>query len=162
VLAASFLLGILAGSLSVFLAHRTDESFSDGDELADTFNLPLIGTVSEIITKQQARVRRVRNMILYPVHAGVMATVLLLMSSLLYLNLERPRQFELLKNDPAGFLKNQLFPQPQEKEPVAIEVKLNVLSAPLGDDELEQDPHALPLPMAGLITNSTGPDAARE
>lgn len=162
VLAASVLLGILAGSLSVFMAHRTDESFADGDALAETFNLPLIGSVSEIITQQQARVRRLRNMIFYPVHAGTMATVLIGMSTLLYLNLERPQQYEALTSDPSGFILNQLFPQPEEKEPVAFDVPMNLLSAPLADDELDRDPRVLSLPVAGLITDSNGLEAARE
>lgn len=87
---ASIGLGFMAGALSVFFAHRTDESFASGDELAKAFELPLLGTVSELISRQHRQTRRVRNMILYPTNALLMAAALIAMATILYLDLEKP------------------------------------------------------------------------
>lgn len=90
VLMASIGLGLMAGALSVFFAHRTDETFTSGDELAQTFDLPLLGTVSELVSRQYRKARRIRHMILYPTNAALMAAALFAMVTLLYLDLEKP------------------------------------------------------------------------
>ncbi len=90
VMMAAIGLGLIAGALSVFFAHRTDESFASGDELAQAFDLPLLGTVSELISRQHRKVRRARNIILYPTNALLMAAVLIAMAAVLYLDLEKP------------------------------------------------------------------------
>lgn len=90
VLMAAIGLGLLAGSLSVFFAHRTDEAFASGDELARAFDLPLLGSVGELISRRQRKTRRVRSMILYPTNAILMAAALIGMATVLYLDLEKP------------------------------------------------------------------------
>ncbi len=97
VLMAAIGLGLMAGSLSVFFAHRTDETFASGDELARAFDLPLLGSVSELISRQQRKVRRMRNLILYPTNATVMAAALIGMVTILYLDLEKPDVLDNLK-----------------------------------------------------------------
>ncbi len=108
-IAASLLLGVLGGAFCVFLAHRTDETISDGDQLVAMFDLPVFGCVSEIITRQRRRLRRLRNLVLYPVHATVMTAVVLAMMGLLYLNLEKPAMFAELKDNPTQFFRHQLM-----------------------------------------------------
>ena len=90
VLMAAIGLGMMAGAMSVFFAHRTDESFASGAELAKEFDLPLLGTVSELISRQHRKTRRIRNMILYPTNAALMAAALIAMAAILYLDLEKP------------------------------------------------------------------------
>ncbi len=97
VLMAAIGLGFMAGVLSVFFAHRTDESFASGDELAKTFDLPLLGTVSELISRQHRKARRVRNLILYPTNALLMVAALIAMAAILYLDLEKPDTLVALK-----------------------------------------------------------------
>ena len=97
VLMAAIGLGLMAGALSVFFAHRTNESFASGDELARTFELPLLGAVSELISRQHRKARRVRNMILYPTNAVLMAAALIAMTAILYLDLEKPDTLLALK-----------------------------------------------------------------
>ncbi len=98
VLMAAIGLGLMAGSLSVFFAHRTDETFGSGDELARAFDMPLLGSVSELISRQQRKVRRMRNLILYPTNATVMAAALIGMVTILYLDLEKPDVLDNLKS----------------------------------------------------------------
>ena len=90
VLIAAVTLGIAAGSINVFMAFRSDNSFMNGEELTNTCNLPLLGAVSEIISKQQQKVRKFRNLVIYPLNATAMAAVLITVTSLLYINLEKP------------------------------------------------------------------------
>lgn len=97
VIMAAIGLGLLAGSLSVFFAHRTDETFASGDDLARAFDMPLLGSVSELISRQQRKVRRVRNMVLYPTNAMLMTAALIGMATVLYLDLEKPDVLANLK-----------------------------------------------------------------
>ncbi len=96
VVMAAIGLGLVAGAVSVLFAHRTDATFHRGTELAASLDLPLLGSVSEIISAQQRRTRQIRRMVLYPLNFAAMAAVLIFMASLLYLNLQRPELFSRL------------------------------------------------------------------
>jgi len=98
VLMASVVFSVLAGLLSVLLAHRTDETFASGHEATEALGLPLIGTVSEIISRRQRRLRRLRTAIVYPTSALAMSLVLLGLAGLLYISLERPALFQELQS----------------------------------------------------------------
>jgi protein tyrosine kinase modulator len=97
VLMAAIGLGLMSGAMSVFFAHRTDESFASGNELAHAFDLQLLGTVSELISRQHRKMRRARNMILYPANFTAMAVALIAMATLLYLDLEKPGTLDGIK-----------------------------------------------------------------
>ncbi len=90
VLMAAIGLALMAGSVMVFLAHRMDDAFHDGEQAAETLDLPLFGSVSEIISRQQHRTRRIRRMVLFPLNLGAMAAVALGLAALLYISLEKP------------------------------------------------------------------------
>ncbi len=96
VLMAAIGLGLVAGAAAVLLAHRTDATFHRGSELAASLDLPLLGSVSEILSVRQQRARRVRRLVIHPLNIAAMAAVVLFMASLLYLNLERPEVFSRL------------------------------------------------------------------
>lgn len=104
VLMAALGLGMLAGAAGVFVAHRCNETYSDADELAQATRLPLLGSVSEIVSDHQRRVRRLRNAVLYPLNALALITVIAALAALLYMSLERPDSFERFKREPARFL----------------------------------------------------------
>ena len=89
-------LGLMAGSIAVFFAHRTDESFSDGEQAAETLGMPLFGSISEIISAQQRRMRRLRNAVLLPLNTVVLGAVLTALTTVLYLTLEKPYLFQSL------------------------------------------------------------------
>ena len=121
VLASAIVLGLAAGAISVFLAYRTDETFSDGEELAETFNLPLVGSVSEVITAHQNRLRWIKNRVVYPLNIAGMTAVVAFLAALLYLDLEKPLVFEQLKEQPSQFVRQKLTSgepvgQPQHSE----------------------------------------------
>ncbi len=89
VVAAAIGLGLIAGGLSLFFAYRTEQSFSDGQRLADAVNLPLLGAVSELVSEQQKAVRRFRRIVLYPLGAAAMLLILLVLAGMLFMSLER-------------------------------------------------------------------------
>lgn len=95
-LVAGFL-GVASGALSVFLAHRTDESYRNARQLAETTTIPVLGSVSELITRQHRRVRRLRYGLLYPANAVAMAGILAAITAVLYLDLQRPDLMSELK-----------------------------------------------------------------
>jgi len=119
VIVAGFL-GVAAGALSVFLAHRTDESFRNARQLSESTTIPVLGSVSELITRQHRRMRKMRYSIVYPANAMVMASVLLLFAGLLYLDLERPDLLNDLKDRAKSMVTTQTEQEPNETTPVGF------------------------------------------
>ena len=97
-------MGTFCGALNVFVTHRTNETFNDGEQAAKYCDLQLMGSVSEIISVQQRKIRRIRNRILYPANAVIMGSILLMISALLYLDLEKPETLDLVKEKVAAFI----------------------------------------------------------
>lgn len=94
---AAFILAIGAGVLSVFFAHRSDESFSSQDELGKNVSIPILGSVGELISQRQMQIRRLRNMVLYPGGVTAAASVVMAVGFVLYLDLEHPEKLHKLK-----------------------------------------------------------------
>lgn len=111
IIVAAIGLGLTGGALSVFLAHRADDTFASAEQLGSTMELPIIGSVSEIIAQRRRRVRHVRRMVMYPIAVAAMGTSLLALIGLLYVTLERPDIMNQLKNQPGSLLKSQLGSQ---------------------------------------------------
>ncbi|MFG0247620.1 MAG: GumC family protein [Phycisphaeraceae bacterium JB051] len=101
-------LGLISGAISLLFAHRTDETFHDGEQLSNSLHLPLLGEVSEIVSVQHRRMRKVRNMVLYPLNAVAMTTVLVTLVSVLYMNLQNSPSNDAVQNDPMQMLQQQL------------------------------------------------------
>ena len=101
-------LGMISGAISLLFAHRTDETFHDGEQLSNSLHLPLLGEVSEIVSVQHRRMRKVRNMVLYPLNAVAMTTVLVTLVSVLYMNLQTNPNTDAIQNDPMEMLQQQL------------------------------------------------------
>lgn len=119
VLVAMFM-GTTAGALSVFLAHRTDESFRNARQVADATTIPVLGSVSELITRQHRRVRQLRYSIVYPMNAFVMATVLVVFTGLLYLDLERPELFNKIKDRAKSLVQHPTEQGTVDQAPVSL------------------------------------------
>ena len=104
VILAAAVMGLLTGSICVFLAYRADETFLRGDAAAKAIDLPLIGAVSEVVTHRYRRLRTIRHAILYPANALVMALILTGLMSIVYLNLQRPTLYATLRGQAASLL----------------------------------------------------------
>jgi uncharacterized protein involved in exopolysaccharide biosynthesis len=109
VLLAAIAICLTAGAASVFIAYRTNESFQSSEQLAGAFNMPLLGSVSEIISSQQRRARHLRRVVFYPLNAAVMTSVVMIMAGLVYLQLKQPAQFAKLTSNPLGYVSSELL-----------------------------------------------------
>jgi len=118
ILMAAVLFGGAVGSLSVFLAHRSDDSFSSGHRLASETGIPLLGNISELVTRRYSRIRRTRRMILYPMNAAAMLVVLGAAVSLVYFNLEHSDKMAFVQKAAATYQANA----PQQPEFIQDEV----------------------------------------
>ena len=112
VVMAALGMALLASAVSVLFAHRTNESFAGGEELAESVGVPLIGAVSEIISKQQRRIKRLRQCVIYPLNLAGMTAVLLVMTATLYLNLKRPETYHRILDDPGLFISEKMSADP--------------------------------------------------
>jgi uncharacterized protein involved in exopolysaccharide biosynthesis len=110
-------LGLISGAVSLLFAHRTDETFHDGEQLSTSLHLPLLGEVSEIVSVQHRRMRKVRNMVLYPLNAVAMTTVLVTLISVLYMNLQNTTTPDSIKNDPMEMLQQHLDTRTKDATP---------------------------------------------
>ena len=100
VMLTTVLLSLAAGALAVFFAYRTDDSYSSGHRLAAETHLPLLGTVSELVTRRYRRRRRIRQLTLYPLYAAVIVVVLSSLTVLVYTELEAPEKLAWLRGAP--------------------------------------------------------------
>jgi len=101
VLLFALTMGGVCGALSVFLACRSDNTYAYGSDLAEALSLPLLGSVSEIISRQQRRARRLRKILLWPVQGAAMATVFVAALGIVYLSLMQPDRYQRLLNNPS-------------------------------------------------------------
>lgn len=105
IMLTTVLLSLAAGSLAVFFAYRADDSYSSGHRLAAETRLPLLGAVSELVTRRYRRRRRLRQLTVYPLYAAVIAIVLAALTTLVYIELEEPEKLAWLRgeSDPSLF-----------------------------------------------------------
>jgi uncharacterized protein involved in exopolysaccharide biosynthesis len=108
VLMAAIGMGLMSGAVSVLFAHRTNESFRSGEDLSEAMGVPLIGSVSEIISKQQRRLQKIRRYVIYPMNIAGMSAVLLVLTGMLYFNLKRPETFDQITKHPGQFISSKL------------------------------------------------------
>lgn len=121
VVLAAVMLGLMSGALTVFLSYRSDTTFLAGEELAEAMNLPLVGAVSEVVTKRHRRVRHVRRLVLYPTAVAAMLTVFAGVAGILYLELEKPGALDDYKEQAAAIAGVLLSPaQAAAATPVSV------------------------------------------
>ncbi|MEM1213944.1 MAG: hypothetical protein AAGI68_16785 [Planctomycetota bacterium] len=114
VLAAAMVFGIGAGVLSVFFAHRSDNSVPDQESLAQITTLPVLGAISELLSEKQKKARHFRNWVLYPTNALAMATVLAAIGTVLYLDLNQPDTLRSWKSHLLGISAPAQLSEPTE------------------------------------------------
>jgi len=86
----ALVLGFVGGAINVLIAHRSNDTFIDGERAAAAVDLHLFGCVNELTTAQHRRLRHLRNTILYPVNVAAILLVLGSLTALLYADLRRP------------------------------------------------------------------------
>ena len=96
VVMAALMAGSVAGALRVFIAYRTDQRFSDPEAMARAINVPLVGSVSSILSEPARRAAQIRSWLLGPTQGFAMAAVILALGGALYLELQRPELYDRL------------------------------------------------------------------
>jgi hypothetical protein len=102
---AAAMLSVIAGGISVLAAYRADESFQEGEELSKEFELPLFGAVSELISRRQRQLRRLKVVMVYPIFAMLMAGAVMALAGTVYVSLHDPRALPISlseQNNPAA------------------------------------------------------------
>ncbi|MEM6755856.1 MAG: hypothetical protein AAF586_01700 [Planctomycetota bacterium] len=90
VIVAALLLGLVGGAVNVLIAHRSNDTFLDGEHAAQAVDLHLFGCVNELVTAQHRRVQNLRNAVIYPLNAAAIFLVLATLVGVLYVDLRRP------------------------------------------------------------------------
>lgn len=104
---------LMTGAASLYLAHRTDESMHTRDQMAYTFNVPVLGGVSELLSKRQIAAGFTRRFVFAPAGLAIILAVAALLAAALYLDLERPDEFERMSRNPVQYVQGKL-PGPQK------------------------------------------------
>lgn len=93
ILFASLVLGALAGVAAVLLADRSDQTLRSLEQAQRDLPVQVIGSVSEIISRQQAAVRRLVWRLMVPLGMTVMFMIMLGAAYMNYLSLRTPYAF---------------------------------------------------------------------
>jgi len=98
----ALVLGVAAGSACVALAELLDRSFRTVGQLRRSLNLPILESVSEIVTPALRRRRLVGQLVIGPALVVVLMVSLLLAGTATYLRLERPEFYQTAQGESAS------------------------------------------------------------
>ncbi len=108
VLAVAVLGGLAFGAGVVSLANSQDHSFSSPVGAQDALGLPVYGSISEILTPAQYKVRKIRRWTIGPAIAAVLVLGLTLSTVSIVMRLHYCRAYEQWKAGPVAFLYRSL------------------------------------------------------
>jgi uncharacterized protein involved in exopolysaccharide biosynthesis len=98
----ALVLGVAAGSGCVALAELLDRSFRTAGQLRRSLNLPVLESVSEIVTPALRRRRLVGQLVIGPAIAVALMVSLVVAGTATYLRLERPQSYQTAQGESAG------------------------------------------------------------
>jgi uncharacterized protein involved in exopolysaccharide biosynthesis len=98
----ALVLGVAAGSGCVALAELLDRSFRTAGQLRRSLNLPVLESVSEIVTPALRRRRLVGQLVIGPAIAVALMVSLVVAGTATYLRLERPQACQTAQGESAG------------------------------------------------------------
>jgi len=93
-------LGAGMAILVVVMAELLDRSYRSPRGLAASLGLPVIASIDEILTAERRRRRLLRGTVLAPATLLVLCGLLFYSGAMAYLNLERPRGYDVLRQSP--------------------------------------------------------------
>ncbi len=94
ILGAAIAVGLAVGAGMVLWSELTSRCFRNAEHATDDLKMPVLGVVDEIVTTGQVWRRRMVSWVLIPVAAVAIVGVLLVSLVVMYLNLERPMDYE--------------------------------------------------------------------
>ena len=98
----ALVLGVAAGSGCVALAELLDRSFRTVGQLRRSLNLPVLESVSEIVTPALRRRRLVGQLVIRPAIAVALMVSLAVAGTATYLRLEHPELYQTARSEPTN------------------------------------------------------------
>jgi uncharacterized protein involved in exopolysaccharide biosynthesis len=108
VLGVALLGGLVAGAALALAAQAMDRTIATADEAARAFNLPVCGTISEIVSPRRRVWRAAKRWVLRPAVTLVILAAVGLAALGAVLRLNCPDQYERWREHPQAFLHEQL------------------------------------------------------
>jgi len=93
-------IGAAAGVLVVLIVELMDRTYRTAKQLRTSLGIPVIEGIEEILSRAARQKRLLRRLVLVPAAAGVAIGLVLVTGSMAYLSIERPSDYELLKESP--------------------------------------------------------------
>jgi uncharacterized protein YukE len=95
-----FGLGLAVGALTVLFIELLDRSFRTVKQLRTSLGIPVIEGIDEIVTQAIARKRMIQRYLVVPAAAVVALSVMFLATTMAYLSVESPSDYEALRSTP--------------------------------------------------------------
>jgi hypothetical protein len=95
-----FGIGLAVAALTVLLIELLDRSYRTVKQLRTSLGIPVIEGIDEIVTQAIARKRMIRRYFLVPAAAAVAVSLTFLATTLAYLSVENPGEYESLRSAP--------------------------------------------------------------
>ena len=109
ILMSAAVAGCAVGGVLVILSELLDHSFRNVEQAVDELNLPVFGTVNEILSPGEVFRARVLGWGLYPAIGTAMILVLLASVAISNLSLSDPHRYEQFIKSPTQFLNQTIF-----------------------------------------------------
>ncbi len=107
ILGGAIALGLAVGALMIVLAELLDHSYRSVEQAIDDIKLPVLGAINEIVSPATAMRRKIFGWGVFPAVTTVLVLVLLGVFAMTYLSLEAPHKYELFKESPMKFIRQQ-------------------------------------------------------
>jgi uncharacterized protein involved in exopolysaccharide biosynthesis len=108
ILGAAVALGMFVGVLMIILAELLDHSYRSVEQAIDEIKLPVLGAINEIVSPAAAMRRKILGWGVFPFVTTALALLLTGVFMLAYLSLEKPHQYDQLRENPVRFISQQL------------------------------------------------------
>jgi hypothetical protein len=100
VMVICFGLGLAVGALTVLFLELLDRSFRTVKQLRTSLGIPVIEGIDEIVTQAIARKRMIQRYFVVPTAAVVAFSLMFLATTMAYLSVESPSDYEALRSTP--------------------------------------------------------------
>ncbi len=109
-LGASIAAGIAVGVALIIICELLDRTLSTHEQAVDELKLPILGTISEIVSPKEIAKRKLLHRGIYPAMGAAAALVFLSILFVRHISLNKPDDIKLLKDDPIEYISNSIFP----------------------------------------------------
>ncbi len=113
-IAASIIGGLGIGAGLIIICELLDRTLSTHEQAVDELKLPILGTISEIVSPGEAFRRKILHRGIYPVLGLLAGVIFLSIMFITHISLDKPDDLPKLTANPIGYLSNAVFPKGKE------------------------------------------------